>query len=632
MRIQTVRIKNFRPLRDVTIQFDDVTTFIGPNGTGKSAVLRALDWFFNGGKNGDLCDKDCSYGAVDEDIEVQVTFMDLTAADREELGKYAPEGVTSFTAWKKRTPSGEEYLSANAKGCPLFAEIKAASGANDKKAAYSAVRAEHSELGLPAATTQAAVETAITEWESNNTDKLEDAPESLQTDFFGFNSKGKMSGLFDFVLVAADLRAAEESQDAKSSIIGRILERAVDRSAADAEITEIVEQSRLAQQKVYAEKFKVQLDDMAAQLNAVVESYAPGREIKVVPSNVELKAPRTTFGVSVFDEEIETPVERQGHGFQRTLLISALQLLAQFGSAESEGVICLAIEEPELFQHPVQAQTFAKVLRDLAEDHDQRIQVTYATHSPYFVDGGRFSQIRRLTRACGELTDIKVSASSLDDVKKHLDGCVKPAVVDRQLAGTVSARLPVALFANRVLLVEGPNEVSAISGVADRIDIGRLERLGVSVVDVGGKSSMPLAHAILTALGIPTYSMFDGDGGFETRARANGKDDAKVEEERQSHAAANKNIMTYFQLEPVDFPAEMETAAVTILDDHLEALLERDWPEWSVARQQIETELGVSVAKNSAAYRTATLEAEGKACPLLERVVDRAIGAPLVDE
>jgi hypothetical protein len=36
-----------------------------------------------------------------------------------------------------------------------------------------------------------------------------------------------MSGLFDFVLITADLRASEESSDVKTSIIGRILERTV---------------------------------------------------------------------------------------------------------------------------------------------------------------------------------------------------------------------------------------------------------------------------------------------------------------------------------------------------------------------------------------------------------------------
>lgn len=61
MKIQSVRIKNFRTLKDVTIPFDSVTTFIGPNGAGKSTVLRALDWYFNG-KPGPLTEKDCSFG------------------------------------------------------------------------------------------------------------------------------------------------------------------------------------------------------------------------------------------------------------------------------------------------------------------------------------------------------------------------------------------------------------------------------------------------------------------------------------------------------------------------------------------------------------------------------------------
>lgn len=57
MRIQRVHIENFRAIRDAECMFDDVTSFIGPNGAGKSTVLRALDWFFNGGK-GSVNDKD----------------------------------------------------------------------------------------------------------------------------------------------------------------------------------------------------------------------------------------------------------------------------------------------------------------------------------------------------------------------------------------------------------------------------------------------------------------------------------------------------------------------------------------------------------------------------------------------
>jgi putative ATP-dependent endonuclease of the OLD family len=278
MKIQSVRIKNFRALKDVTIPFDSVTTFIGPNGAGKSTVLRALDWFFNG-KPGSLTEKDCSFAVTDEEIEVQVTFTDLTEKDRIELGKYAPDEVTTFTAWKRRSPDGSENISANSKSYAPFNAVRSKGSAGDKKLEYNKLRDGDSSVSLPAWSNTEAANQAMTTWEAANTDKLVDAPESLQTNFFGFNSGGKMSGLFDFVLVTADLRASEESLDGKSSIIGRILERSVDRASADEEIATIVEESREKQQKVYEAKFKTQLDVMTKQLNEVVASYSPGRAI-----------------------------------------------------------------------------------------------------------------------------------------------------------------------------------------------------------------------------------------------------------------------------------------------------------------------------------------------------------------
>ena len=48
MRIAEVTVRNFRSLKDVTIKVDDYGVLIGANGSGKSSVLYALDWFFNG--------------------------------------------------------------------------------------------------------------------------------------------------------------------------------------------------------------------------------------------------------------------------------------------------------------------------------------------------------------------------------------------------------------------------------------------------------------------------------------------------------------------------------------------------------------------------------------------------------
>lgn len=281
MRISQVQIKNFRSLVDVSINFDEVTTFIGPNGSGKSSVLRALDWFFNGGKSPALTEDDCSFGNKTEDIEVTVTFSGLEQNDRLALGKYAPSDAKTFTAWKIRRPDGSEFLSANAKGFPPFTVIRSAANATDKKRLYQDLRTESPELDLPTATTGAAVDQALQSWESANGDRLEDNPESLQTNFFGFNGAGVMSGIFDFVLVTADLRASEESIDGRGSIISRILERSIDRSAADEDIDKIVEESLERQNSVYQEKFSEQLKSISESLNGVVASYSSGRVVQV---------------------------------------------------------------------------------------------------------------------------------------------------------------------------------------------------------------------------------------------------------------------------------------------------------------------------------------------------------------
>ena len=344
------------------------------------------------------------------------------------------------------------------------------------------------------------------------------------------------------------------------------------------------------------------------------------------PADVELKAPKTTFEVAVLDGTTETAVERQGHGFQRTILISALQLLAQSGAASAEGVICLAIEEPELFQHPIQAQAFAKVLRSLVEDPDKCIQVTYATHSPYFLEARHFNQVRRLTRSADETPVVSVHCATIADVKAKLNGIVDADVVDRRLDHNVADQLSIALFANRAFLVEGTTESSVFYGIGDRTSHGLLEAAGVSIVSVGSKTSIPLAHAILSAIGVPAYALFDADAGFEARAKAKNKKQEDIDKERNNHATENRRLLRYFGIPEEDFPKANVLNGVAIFEDHLESLLSEKWPEWVAACTEIEAAAGISLAKNQLAYRTATLKAAGAVPEMLQNILAKAEG------
>jgi hypothetical protein len=90
MRLKRVRIQNFRCLEDTEIFVDNVTTFIGPNGVGKSSVLRGLDWFFNGERSLVLTEEDICHRASERRIRIEAEFDSLTPDDRAALGKYAP--------------------------------------------------------------------------------------------------------------------------------------------------------------------------------------------------------------------------------------------------------------------------------------------------------------------------------------------------------------------------------------------------------------------------------------------------------------------------------------------------------------------------------------------------------------
>lgn len=48
MRINTLKIKNFRNIKELELSFKDVNILIGKNGVGKTTVLNAISWLFTG--------------------------------------------------------------------------------------------------------------------------------------------------------------------------------------------------------------------------------------------------------------------------------------------------------------------------------------------------------------------------------------------------------------------------------------------------------------------------------------------------------------------------------------------------------------------------------------------------------
>jgi putative ATP-dependent endonuclease of OLD family len=276
MRIKHVSIEGFRCLQKVEIDFDEVTTFIGPNGAGKSTILRALDWFFNGNvKKSDLDESDLFGDGSTTKILVRVDFDQLTAADRNALTeKYAPDSVDVFTVWRI-WENGEEKITGKALAHPPFEDVRQQESAAMRRARLEEIIEEFPDRDYPTWSNDAPTQLAMLEWERAHPELLEEA-EVSDTHFFGFAGSGVLSGLFDFVLVTADLRAAEESRDSKSSIIGRILEKTVDREAAADELNALSEELAKQHSEITERHFGAPLEELSGELSLEVAAFTSG--------------------------------------------------------------------------------------------------------------------------------------------------------------------------------------------------------------------------------------------------------------------------------------------------------------------------------------------------------------------
>ncbi|MFG2419651.1 ATP-dependent endonuclease [Streptomyces sp. NPDC048448] len=631
VKIKRVRIENFCCLHKVDVSFEDITSFIGPTGVGKSTVLRALDWFFNGEKGVALSDDDVHSAAQDSRISVEVEFDGLTDRDRQTLGRYAPDGAASVSIWRT-WHNGEDKITGKALAYGPFEEVRKNDRAMELRRAYEQMKELDPTLGLPAAGTKEKVLDAMLSWELANRDQLTEA-EVEDTHFFGFAGQSRLAQLIDFVFVSADLRAYEQADDQKATALGRILDHAVDRSQATEQLGEIEENAHLARQEVHSKVYGPVLDEVSAALSAEVAKFTTGRQVVVTPTVQAPRPARTTFQVSIRDGAAHTSVHRQGHGFQRALIIAALKYLSDSRRpADGMRTLCLAIEEPELFQHPPQARTFAKVLRELVATSPRgRTQVTYATHNPVFIDPKGYHQIRRLCRAIGEQHPVtQVWQATEENLCRALDGLVDKKVIRSRTEGTLGGALAEGFFANAVVLVEGRGDEGVITGCADRSGIN-LGADGISVIEVSGKDNLMISDALFSALGVPCYVVFDGDAGMEERKRESvrhliphQRQEKEQEFERQArkNRTKNANLLQYLGAAPNPQPRDDSTGRYTVFEDTLETYLGQHWPTWEERRRElVQTGEGVD-GKNAATYLETTRTVAGDAPFLLYALLE----------
>lgn len=639
MKISEVRVQGYRCIEDLSISFDDLTALIGTGGVGKSAFLRALEWFFD---DTALDDEDLFLPEGDdpvrtEELIVTLSFDSLDPADKKVLGRYGGGDTTTFTRIGR--PGEKSKLSGTALRCPDFDAIRDETDGRKRRGLFAALVEERGkDFGFQSPAPKKVVEADLMMEEFERANPLQcEIDNDDASHLFGWGGGPKLRDRFDYVLVGATLEAADTMSGGQGSALSRLLSDIGELDEqTEREVNDLQKKTETEMAALISAARAPDLLRIGESITERMHSHAPGVRVELADEISSLGRPKPRVVAKLREGDGHpTEVVRQGHGLQRALVIAVLHALAdtaagihlQDGEITEPRALMLAIEEPELYQHPFQARALAESLRALAnvptEEKPRSLQVAYSSHSPHFVRPALFENLRILRRAVN-FTTSQVSGDSAA-VAEILENADLPSDLPGKVRQTLAKTLEEAVFARAVLLCEGPTDAALLAAVAARE--GGFDAHGIAVADCHGKSIIPLAYAILRQLKIPAYVLFDADAGLEQRLAAKEKmtDD---ERKKMLKDTADKNTaLLRLCGEPEEgWPEQAARPASANFKDRLEDDLEDIWPEFIEARDEVGVELGIG-PKSDETYRQAAFVAENPPSFLLD-VVDKVKGLP----
>lgn len=525
MRIHSVRVQNLRAFKDETVYFNKYTCLVGPNGAGKSTVLCALNVFFREARDvatnlQQLHEEDFHCKKTDEPIQITVIFVELSAEAQQTFKHYFRQGRLIVTAIARYDP-GKKCALVEQHGERLvmhaFKDFFEAQTAGrlvaDLRPIYAQIRTSFPTL--PLESTKTGMEAALRTYEEAHPDQCEliRSPAS----FYGA-TKGEnlLARYVEWIYVPAVKDASSEQVEGRSNTFGKLIARAVrSKVQFDAGLKGIRDFAQERYKKLLADNTSA-LKDFSQTLQARISQWAhPGAHVhlewdQTVETAITVKEPLVRVLASEGTFQGELP--RFGHGLQRSYLLALLHELS-ISKGVAEPTLILACEEPELYQHPPQARHLASVLFDLSESGSQIIT---STHSPHFVAGEAFEDVRVVRKSPEGTASIRGAsfeqiaertAQALNEPPKKRAGTIA------QLHRKLQPQLNEIFFGNRIVLVESIEDSAYITSyVHIKGQWDEFRRRGIHIVSAERKSDLLRPLIVLLQLEIPVFVVFDADG------------------------------------------------------------------------------------------------------------------------
>jgi len=389
MKIKKVKLANFRTYKDeITIDFNNLTVFVGKNDIGKSTILEALDLFFNENKSNIKIDKDdINKQCVNEgntEIIISIIFDDLPETltiDATNPTKLEDEYLLlndgTLEIIKKYPNAGKEkiFIKAYHPTNPSCKDLLLLKNSDLKKILDS------DSIECADKTKNAEIRKSI--WNHYKDDlQLRD----MEIEIAKLDAKNTWEQLKNYLPLYSLFQSDRKNSDGDSEIqnpmkyaVQEILKGENLKNSLDNIAKEVVDKLKEVSNRTL-EKLKEMNPELANSLNPVI------------PNAESLKWSDVFKNVSITGDE-DIPINKRGSGVKRLILLNFFRAEAERRQIENNvSDIIYAVEEPETSQHPDHQRKLIKAFIELSILDNTQIILT--THSPAIVKLLDFEHIK----------------------------------------------------------------------------------------------------------------------------------------------------------------------------------------------------------------------------------------------
>ena len=471
-RISSLRVENFKSIKDFTFPLEHYSGFVGYNNAGKTNILRALNWIVKKSvlSGSDFRDQNNSIIVEADIVDIDdCTLSGIGEAHRSKIEEYIENGKITV---RRIQPN------PNCKIGDIKFEMKGLDG----------------------------------EWKLN--------PSGIDN---------AVSGIFpDPIFIEAMENAADDVRKfGATTTIGKLIKEII--YPISENYTQSVEEALMP----FSEKLSAggqSRDSNLVSLDNRIESelnkFFTGIQAKVHIPTPNFSDFVKNATIKIFEEQSPEPQGRDilslGHGSQRTIQISLIKCLSDIkkeSRPESNRTTLLLIDEPELYLHPQAVEMLRDSLKNLS---NQGYQVAFTTHSPMMIQ--REDAKDALLIRKGSDSETIARPRIRDTVEKEVNDSEVQAEIIFSL--TNSSKI---LFLENIILAEGATEKAILPDLYKYCTDKNLSDSSMGLIDVGGVGSISSALRILKSMGVRTKAIVDLDFAFRDAVRSGLVDSSDVD-------------------------------------------------------------------------------------------------------